>query len=209
LHEHEEALEAEFEITDLDPQKKSNRTLNLWVHGYRLSFRIRLSMALLTILGFALFSLLLVSPWHVTGASHLEKASTEHGFPPSNQARPRQLQMLVVDKVIYLLDQDGMVRALWTRHKYIYLLWQRMVAPSSQLLRVEHNVVYLAAPDGSLVALRAHDGAVLSRGQKLQALPFSLEAQRPLEYAHHWTGTTLRDSTVLLKVVWERAVQLH
>jgi hypothetical protein len=128
-------------------------------------------MALLTILSVALFCLLVVSPWNVSGASHLEKASTGHGFPPSNQARPRHVQTLVVDQVIYLLDQDGLVRALWTRHKYRYLLWQRLVAPSSQLLRVEHNVVYLAAPDGSLVALRASDGAVLSGGQKLQALP--------------------------------------
>ena len=169
--EHEEALEAEFEITDLDPQKNSNRTLNRWGHGHQPSFRIRLSMALLTILSVALFCLLVVSPWNVSGASHLEKASTGHGFPPSNQARPRHVQTLVVDQVIYLLDQDGLVRALWTRHKYRYLLWQRLVAPSSQLLRVEHNVVYLAAPDGSLVALRASDGAVLSGGQKLQALP--------------------------------------
>ena len=169
--EHEEALEAEFEITDLDPQKKSNRNLNRWVHGHQFLFRIRLSMALLTILGFALFSLLLVSPWHVAGASHQEKASTGHAFPPSNQARPRQLQILVVDKVIYLLDQDGLVSARWTRQRYTYLLWQRLVAPSSQLLRVEHNVVYLAAPDGSLVTLRARDGIVLSGGKKLQALP--------------------------------------
>ena len=160
--EHEEALEAEFEITDLDPQKKSNRTLNRWLHDHQHSFGIRLSMALLTVLGVALFCLLVVSPWNVTGASQLEKASAADVLPP----RPPQVQTLVVNKVIYLIDQDGLVSALWTRHKYTYLLWQRPVAPSSQLLWVEHNVVYLAAPDGSLVALRASDGAVLSRGQK-------------------------------------------
>jgi len=163
--EHAEALEAEFEITDLDPHKKSNRTLNRWGHGHQRSFLVRLSLALFTILGVALFCWLVVSPWNVTGASHLEKTSTG-GFPPANQTRPPQVQTLVVAQVIYLLDQDGLVRALWTRHKYTYLLWQRLVPPSSHLLRVEHDVVYLAAPDGSLVALRTSDGAVLSGDQK-------------------------------------------
>ena len=180
--EYEEALEAEFEITDLDPPKKSNRTLNRWVHGHQPSFLRRLSMALLTILGVALFCLLVASPWNVVGASHLEKASTGHSFPPSNQAWPRQVQMLVVDKVIYLLEQDGLVSALWTRHKYTYLLWQRLVTPSSKLLRVEHNVVYLTAPDGSLVALRASDGAVLSRDQKRHY--HSLRLPQPDYYNH-------------------------
>ena len=159
--EHEEALEAECEITDLDPQKKSSQALNRWLHGQRLSFRTRLGMALFTILGVALFSWLLVSPLYVTGVSPLEQASHGPIFTPSHQAPSSHLQILVVQKVIYLMDQDGLVRALWTRHKYVYLLWQYHVAPSSKLLRVDHNVVYLAAPDGRLVALRASDGAVL------------------------------------------------
>src|SRR6266446_6002288 len=68
--EHEEAIEAECEITDLDPQKKSSQTLNRWLHGQRFSFRTRLCMALFTILGVALFFWLLVSPLHLTRASH-------------------------------------------------------------------------------------------------------------------------------------------
>jgi hypothetical protein len=164
--EPEEALEAEFEITDLDPHQKSNPTLNRGVHAHQLSFGRRLSMALGTILGVALLCWLVVSPWNGSGASHLEHASTGHGLPPSTQAGLHHVQTLVVEKVIYVLDQDGVVRALWRRQRYTYLLWQRLVAPSSHLVGVEHNVVYLAAPDGSLVALRASDGAVLSGGQK-------------------------------------------
>ncbi len=159
--EHEAALEAEFEITDLDPQQKSSRAFNRRVYGQGLSLRTRRWMALFTILGVALFCWLLVSPLHVTGASNFEQASQGHIFTPSNQASPYSVQVIVVQKVIYTLDQDGLVRALWTRHKYVYLLWQESVAPFSKLLRVDHNVVYLAAPDGNLVALRASDGAVL------------------------------------------------
>ncbi len=159
--EHEEALEAEVEITDLDPQKKSGRTVNRWLHGQRLSSQIRLWMALLTILGVALFFWLLVSPLHLTGASDLEQVSYGQTFTPSNHLQPSVAQVLVVQGVIYVLDRDGLVQALWTRHKYMYLLWQYYVAPSSKLLRVDHNVVYLACPDGRIVALRASDGAVL------------------------------------------------
>ena len=118
-------------------------------------------MALFTILGIALFSLLLLSPLQLTEASHLEKASHGHIFTPSHYTSSGSVQVVVVQKVIYLLDQDGLVRALWTRRKYMYVLWQRTVAPSSKLLRGDHNVVYLATPDGSIVALRASDGAVL------------------------------------------------
>jgi hypothetical protein len=165
LHEldHEEAFDAEFEITDLDPHKQGSRTVNRGVHGQRLSLRTRLWMALSTILGIALFSLLLVSTLPSTGASQPGKASPGQGFTPAAQAPPRHVQMLIVQKVIYLLDQDGVVSALWTRHKYVYLLWQHHVAPSSKLLRVDHDVVYLASPDGSQVGLRASDGAFLWR----------------------------------------------
>ncbi len=79
----------------------------------------------------------------------------------SNSSPPQHVQVLIVQKVIYMLDQDGVVSALWTRHKYVYLLWQHSVAPSSKLLRVDHDVVYLASPDGSIVGLRASDGAFL------------------------------------------------
>lgn len=163
MHEldHEEAFEAEFEITDLDPRKQRSRSLDRWVPGQRLSLRARLWMVLFTILGITLFSLLLVSTLPSTGASQLGKASPGQSFTPATQALPRHVQILIVQKVIYLLDQDGVVSALWTRHKYVYLLWQDHVAPSSKLLRVDHDVVYLAAPDGSQVALRASDGAVL------------------------------------------------
>ena len=97
----------------------------------------------------------------MTEASHLEKASHGHILTPSHYTSSGSVQMVVVQKVIYLLDQDGLVRALWARHKYVYVLWQHTVAPSSKLLGVDHNVVYLAAPDGSIVALRASDSAVL------------------------------------------------
>jgi hypothetical protein len=163
LHEleHEEAVEAEIEITDLDPLKKSGRTVNWWLHGQRLSSQTRQWMALLTILGVALFSWLLVSPLHLTGASNIEQSSYGQIFTPSNQAPPRVEQVLVVQRVIYVLDQDGLVQAFWTRHKYTYLLWQYYVTPSSKLLKVVHNVMYLAAPNGRIVALRASDGAFL------------------------------------------------
>ena len=104
---------------------------------------------------------LVVSPLHLMGASHVEKASYGPIFTTSNHVSPRYVQVLVVHNVIYLIDQDGLVKAVWMRHKYFYLLWQHFVAPSSKLLKVDHNVVYLAAPDGSLVALRTTDGAVL------------------------------------------------
>ena len=159
--EQEEALEAECEITDLDPPKKSSRALNPWLHGQNLSSRARLGMAFGTILGVALLAWLVVSPLHLMGASHFEKASYGPIFTTSNQASPRYVQVLVVHNVIYLIDENGLVKAVWMRHKYVYLLWQHFVAPSSKLLKVDHNVVYLAAPDGSLVALRTTDGAVL------------------------------------------------
>ena len=159
--EQEEALEAECEIMDLDPPKKSGRTLNPWLHGQNLSLRTRVGMALVTILGVALLAWLVVSPLHLMGASHLEKAPNGPIFTTSNQASPRHVQELVVHNVIYLINEDGLVKAVWMRHKYVYLLWQHFVAPSSKLLKVDHNVVYLAAPDGSLVALRTTDGAVL------------------------------------------------
>jgi len=163
LHEleQEEALEAECEITDLDPPKKSSRALNTWLHGQNLSLRTRLGMALVTILGVALSAWLVVSPLHLMGAPHLEKASYGPIFTTSNQASPRYVQVLVVHNVIYLIDEHGLVKAVWMRHKYVYLLWQHSVAPSSRLLRVDHNVLYLTSPGGHLVALRASDGAVL------------------------------------------------
>jgi hypothetical protein len=159
--EHEEASESEIEITDLDSQKKSDQTVNRWLHGQRLSFQTRLCMALLTILGVALFSWPLLSPLHLTGASNLEQASYGQTFTSSHQAPPRVAQVLLMGRVIYVIDQDGLVQALWIRHKYMYLLWQYYVAPSSKLLRVDHNVMYLACPDGRIVALRASDGAFL------------------------------------------------
>jgi len=159
--EYEEIVAAEFEIIDLDPQQKGSQTVNRWLDGQRFSFRTHLGMAFFTILGVAIFSLLLVSPLHLTGASHLEQASNGHISTPSSHAQLHSVQVLVVHNIIYLIDQDGLVKAVWMRHKYFYLLWQHFVAPSSKLLKVDHNVVYLAAPDGSLVALRTTDGAVL------------------------------------------------
>jgi len=154
--EYEEIVAAEFEIIDLDPQQKGSQTVNRWLDGQRFSFRTHLGMAFFTILGVAIFSLLLVSPLHLTGASHLEQASNGHISTPSSH-----VQVVVVHQVIYVIDQDGKVRALWTRHKYMYLLWQYSAAPSSHLLRVDHNVLYLASPDRNIIALRASDGAVL------------------------------------------------
>jgi hypothetical protein len=173
LHEleQEEALEAECEITDLDPPQNSNHTLNWWLHGQNLSWWTRLGMALVTILGVALLAWLVLSPLHLMGASHLEKASYGPIFTTSNQASPRYVQVLVVHNVIYLIDENGLVKAVWMRHKYVYLLWQHFAAPSSKLLKVDHNVVYLAAPDGSLIALRTSDGAVLWTKRGARYLP--------------------------------------
>ena len=159
--EPEEPLEAAWEITDLDPHKKSSPRLYRWVDGQRLSFRTRLCLALCTILGLALLAWLAVSPLHLPRAFQLETASAESIYTPSHQAPSHSVQMVVTQNVIYLLDPDGLVSALWTRHKYVYVLWQQSVAPSSKLLGVDHQVVYLAAPDGRIVALRTSDGAVL------------------------------------------------
>ena len=159
--EPEEALEAAWEITDLDPHPKSSPTQHQWIEGQRFSLRTRLEMTLFTILGLALFSWLLLSPLQMPRAFQLETASSQPIYAPTPQASSRKVQMVVVQNVIYLLDQDGLVSALWTRHKYVYVLWQRAVAPSAKLVRVEQNVVYLAAPNGTIVALRASDGAVL------------------------------------------------
>ncbi len=163
MHQHEpgEALEAECEITDLDPHKKGSQFKARLLHDHRLSFGTRLWMALLTVLGAALFSWLLMSPLHLAGMPQFEKASNEHIFTPSHQASSGYVQMIMVQHVIYLIDQDGLVSALWTRHKYVYVLWQHTVAPFSRLVRVDHDVVYLASPNGSTVALRASDGTVL------------------------------------------------
>lgn len=159
--EQEAALEAEVEITDLDPPTKSNRICRRWVDGQRLSVWTRMGMALFTLLGVAFFSWLLVSQWPVAAASHRQAASAGGSFTASHPAPSRHVQMVVVQNVIYLLDQDGLLRALWTRHKYVYVLWQHSMAPSFQLLRVDHDIVYLASPNGSRVAFRASDGAVL------------------------------------------------
>ena len=161
MYEPELALEAECEITDLDPHEKSSFALNRLLHGHHLSFGTRLCMALLTILGAVLFSWLLASSLHPAGVSQFEKASNKHVLTPSHPASSGYEQMIMAQHVIYLIDQDGQVSALWTRHKYVYVLWQHVVAPSSRLLRVDHDVVYLAAPDGSSIALRASDGSVL------------------------------------------------
>jgi hypothetical protein len=163
LHELEqdEALEAECVITDLDSPQNSNAALSLWLHGQRLSLRTRMGMALVTILGAALLVWLVVSPLHLTGNSHFESVSYEPIFTSSNQVSSYYIQGLVVHNIIYEVDQNGLVRAFWMRHKYVYFLWQRYVAPFSMLLRVENNVLYLATRHGSLIALRASDGAVL------------------------------------------------
>jgi hypothetical protein len=157
----EEAPAAEWEITNLDSQKESSPTCNRWLDGQRLSVRARLWMALFTLGGVALFSWLVLSQVPVTGASPLEKGSTGVLFTSSPGGRPRSVQVVVVHQVIYLLDQDGLLTAMWRRHKYNYLLWQQRVAPSSQMVEVDQDAVYLVAPDGRRVALRASDGAVL------------------------------------------------
>ena len=116
--EHEGTMAAEFEIMDLDPQQEGSRTVNRRVDGQRFSFRTRVGMALFTILGVALFSLLLVRPLHLTGASHLEQASNGHISTPPSHAQLHSVQVLVVHQVIYVIDQDGKVRALWTLKIY-------------------------------------------------------------------------------------------
>jgi len=159
--EHEEATEVEVEITDLDPQHKSGQVFNGWLHGHRLSSRTRTWMALFTVLGVALYSFLLLSPSHGTGISNLGITPNRPIFSSSHRAPLPVVQRVIVHNVIYLVDQDGLVKALWTRHKYVYVLWQHYVAPFSTLLSVDHNVVYLVSPRGRIVALRASDGVVL------------------------------------------------
>jgi len=157
----EEALADVVTITDLDPPTKRSRLFTQWVEGHRLVFRTRLCMALFTLLGVALFAVLLVSPWHLTGAGHLTQAPTAGSFTRAQPPPTHPVQMVVEHHVIYLLEPDGQLMALWTRHKYIYVLWQYSAARSYQLVGVMHNVVYLVAPNGSRVALRASDGTVL------------------------------------------------
>ena len=161
--EYEEAFDAEFEITDLDPEKNSSLPFNRWLDGPRLPWQTRLGMALLTVAGVVLFSWLLVSPLHLTGASNLEKASSGPAIMRSNSASSGHVQILVVHKVIYSISQDGLVRAMWVRKKYVFLLWSHYVTPSSKLLQVDHDVVYIASPYGNIIALRASDGGVLWR----------------------------------------------
>ena len=60
--EDEEAFDAEFEITDLDPEKNSSLPFNRWLDGPRLLLRTRVGMAFLTVASIVLFSWLLVSP---------------------------------------------------------------------------------------------------------------------------------------------------
>jgi len=159
--EQEEARAVEVTFTDLDPPTKRSRIFNQWVDGQRLAFRTRLWMALFTLLGVALFAVLLVSPWLMRGPVHLTQAPPGGSFTRAQPAPSRPVQMVVDHQVIYLLEPDGLLRALWTRHKYVYMLWQYSVGSSYQLLAVQHNVVYLVAANGSRVLLRASDGAVL------------------------------------------------
>jgi hypothetical protein len=157
----EEATVAELEITYLDLQKESSPTCNQWLDGQRLSVRARLWMALFTLGGVVLFAWLVLSQVHVPGAFPLEKGSSGAPFTSSPTGRPQHVQIVVVHQVIYLLDQNGLLKAMWRRQKYDYLLWQQRVAPSSQLVKADQDAVYLAAPGGRRVALRASDGTVL------------------------------------------------
>ncbi len=161
--EDEEAFDAEFEITDLDPEKNSSLPFNRWLDGPRLLLRTRVGMVLLTVASVVLFSWRLLCPLHLTGASNLEKASSGQTSMRSNSYSASHVQVLVVHKVIYLLSEDGQIRAMLVRKKYVFLLWSHYVAPSSKLLGVDHDVVYIASPYGNLIALRASDGAVLWR----------------------------------------------
>ena len=169
MPQQEEALADDVTITDLDPPTKRSRLFTQWVDGHRLVFRTRLCMALFTLLGVALFAVLLVSPWHLTGAGHLIQAHTAGSFTRAQPPPSHPVQMVVEHHVIYLLEPDGLLMALWTRHKYVYVLWQYSAARSYQLVGVMHNVVYLVAPNGSRVALRASDGTVL-RAKKKSAI---------------------------------------
>jgi len=157
----EEARASDLTITDLDPPPKRSRLFTQWIDGHRFAFRTRLWMALFTLLGLALFAVLLVSPWYLTGAGHLTQASTGGSFPRAQPTASHPVQMVVEHHVIYLLEPNGLLMALWARHKYVYVLWQYAAARSYQLGGVKHNVVYLVAANGSRVALRASDGTVL------------------------------------------------
>jgi hypothetical protein len=177
LHEQDdqEANAAALEITNLDPQKESSPACKRWLDGQRLSVRARLWLALFTLGGVALFSWLVLSQVHVTGASPLEKGSTEALITSLPEVRPRYVQIVVVHQVIYLLDQDGLLKAMWRRQKYTYLLWQQRVAPSSQLVRVDQDVVYLATPGGRTVALRASDGALVCKTKGALSCPLAVD----------------------------------
>lgn len=157
--EYEAALAGDVEITDLDARQWRRRTVMQSGDGRGRLPRRRLYMGLGTLLGIGLLALLVVSPWHLVGAAQPGKTSSQSRAV--HQASPNAEQVVFVGRFIYSLDKDGVVSARWIRHKYVYLLWQQRVALSFRLLRVDQDVVYLGAADGSMVALRARDGAVL------------------------------------------------
>ena len=104
--------------------------------------RRRMWMGLGTLLGVALLGLLVVSPWHLVGASQAGKTSSTSGAIYLAALQTEQAeQVVIVGRFVYSLDKDGVLTARWSRHRYVYLLWQQRVAPSFQLLRVDQDVV--------------------------------------------------------------------
>lgn len=125
-------------------------------------------MSLLTLLGTVMLGLLLAYPPHIPGqaAGHTQTLLDRQTDPlasfNSTASNPSNVkQWMIVDRVTYLLTQDGIVKALWLRHGFYYQLWLHYVPPSSMLMRVANHVLYFAAPDGTLIALRTSDGYVL------------------------------------------------
>jgi hypothetical protein len=158
--EQQSAFETEVEITDLDPRQQRRRPVTRGAGGQRLSPRTRLVMALCTLLGLVLLALLVLNPWHLAGTSQLANPSQSQLLAARRQVSSRGGQAVVAGHFTYLLEKNGLVSALWTRKKYIYLLWQQTVPPSSQLLHADQNGVYLVTPDGSIIALRSRDGTL-------------------------------------------------
>ena len=152
----------DIEITDLDPPRGWKRPARQWRIGQLLIRRRRLWLTLGTLLGVAVLCFLLVSSLRPVGAS--QGVSTAGGPASLVVLKPstHHAQVLVAGRFVYSLYSEGIMKATWSRHRITYLLWQRNVAPESQLLRGDQNMVLIATPSGDIIALRSYDGAILS-----------------------------------------------
>jgi hypothetical protein len=186
--EQETVLAADVEITDLDLPGQRSRPVMRWRDGQRLLPRTRLWMGLGTMLGVAVLCLLVVGSLHLTGAAQLEKSSTQPIVPAAREASPLPEQVVIVGRFVYTLNKDGLVSVQWSRHRNVYVIWQQHVAPASQLLRVDQEAVYIATPNGNIIALRSSDGTLLwtITMQQQESLSEQANLQAPLQSGAAW-----------------------